>query len=277
MARQVYDPPHLLKHFPVPNFHWGLKQDGVIHLAGQGGIGKDGEVPPSLEEQSRLALANIDEILGSFGATNEDIISMNLFFMLSDGVSLGEALEAFVGVKDEMWPGCAPVGLAVPVSELFYPGLMLEVQVIAAPQVSQNADEAEVITVYRQWCQAFQGMDSEAMKALFDQDFSGLVYQAEENAEPLYTWEQIAAYWDAAPGVVDSVPEWRELTRKVTIDGDSAFVYAKLQTHLEVHGAKKPLVGELRCLLGLHRAQQGWRIVHYHESRYEDLAFLFED
>src|ERR1700684_2526098 len=78
MARQVYDPPHLLKYFPVPNFHWGLKQDGVIHLAGQGGIGKDGEVPPSLEEQSRLALANIDEILGSFGATNEDIISMNL-------------------------------------------------------------------------------------------------------------------------------------------------------------------------------------------------------
>jgi enamine deaminase RidA (YjgF/YER057c/UK114 family) len=132
MDRQIFDPPHLLKHFPVSNFHWGLKQNGVIHLAGQGGINRDGQVPPTLEEQSRLALASIDETLEGLGATNEDIVSMNLFFMLEDGQSLGDALGTFVGVKDDMWPSCAPVGLAVPVAELFYPGLLLEVQVIAA-------------------------------------------------------------------------------------------------------------------------------------------------
>jgi enamine deaminase RidA (YjgF/YER057c/UK114 family) len=131
MSRQVFSPPHLLEHFPVPNFHWGLKQKGFCFLAGQGGIDHDGKVPASLEEQSRLALASIDETLEGLGASNEDIVQMMLFFVLTEGQSLGEALTTFVGVKDELWPNCVPVGLAVPVSELFYPGLLLEAQVIA--------------------------------------------------------------------------------------------------------------------------------------------------
>lgn len=131
MDRQTYDPPHLLEHFPVPNFHWGLKQRGTVYLAGQAGIDHAGQVPASLEDQSRLALESIDETLEALGVGNEDIVSMNLFFMLVGKESLGEALTTFVGVKDTMWPTCVPVGLAVPVSELFYPGLRLEIQVIA--------------------------------------------------------------------------------------------------------------------------------------------------
>lgn len=140
-----------------------------------------------------------------------------------------------------------------------------------------RSDEAQVSALYANWCAAFQAMDARAMKALFDQDFDGLVYQAEENAEPLYSWSEIEAYWDAAPSLVSSVPEWRELTSKTTIDGDHGFVYTKLQTHLEVVGARRPLLGELRAVIGLRRASAGWRIVHYHESRHVDLAFLFED
>ena len=143
--------------------------------------------------------------------------------------------------------------------------------------MSDMSDEAAVIEVYNAWCKAFQGMDAEGMKSLFDQDFPGLVYQSEENVEPMYTWAEIDAYWSAAPGLVTLIPEWRELTRKVSVDDDSAIVYAKLQTHLEIKGAKRPLLGELRCLIGLHRAQGTWRIVHYHESRHVDLAVLFED
>jgi enamine deaminase RidA (YjgF/YER057c/UK114 family) len=131
MGHEIFDPPHLLEHFPVPNFHWGLKAGETIYLAGQGGISKSGQVPDSLVEQSELALESIEETLQALGAGNADIVSMNLFFATSEGMNLADALTAFVGVKDRMWPNCAPVGLAVPVSELFYPGLLVEVQVIA--------------------------------------------------------------------------------------------------------------------------------------------------
>jgi hypothetical protein len=57
MGHEIFDPPHLLEHFPVPNFHWGLKAGETIYLAGQGGISKSGQVPDSLVEQSELALA----------------------------------------------------------------------------------------------------------------------------------------------------------------------------------------------------------------------------
>jgi 2-iminobutanoate/2-iminopropanoate deaminase len=138
VGHETFDPPHLLEHFPVPNFHWGLRKGGTIYLAGQGGISKSGEVPDSLEEQSRLALESIEETLQAFGAGNEDIVSMNLFFATSEELTLSDALGGFVSVKDSLWPNCAPVGLAVPVSELFYPGLLVEVQVIAAdPQANQ--------------------------------------------------------------------------------------------------------------------------------------------
>ena len=137
--------------------------------------------------------------------------------------------------------------------------------------------EAAVLDVYRAWCKAFQGLDAKAMKSLFDEEFSGLVYQAEENPDPMYTWAEIDAYWTGAPTLVQRIPEWRELSRKIAIDGDTAWVYAKLQTHLEIFNAKKPLIGELRASIGLRRTPRGWKIVHYHESRHEDLAFLFED
>jgi ketosteroid isomerase-like protein len=143
--------------------------------------------------------------------------------------------------------------------------------------VNLTSDEAAITSLYEEWCAAFQAMDAEGMKSLFDADFPGLVYQCEESADPMFTWAEIAAYWDAAPTLVREVPVWRELTRKVAIDGDSAFIYSKLDTHLEVFGAKRPLIGELRALIGLRRVLEDWKIVHYHESRHVDLAFLFED
>lgn len=138
-------------------------------------------------------------------------------------------------------------------------------------------DEASVIHVYEKWCRAFQSLDAITMKNLFDQDSSGLIYQSEENVAPMYTWTEIDNYWSGAPEIVDHIPEWRELARKIAIFGDTAFVYAKLQTHLEVKEAKRPLVGELRVSIGLHLTDDDWKIVHYHESRHVDLAFLFAD
>jgi len=138
-------------------------------------------------------------------------------------------------------------------------------------------DEAAITRVYEQWCHAFQTVDGAAMKQLFDQDSNGLIYQSEENVDPMYTWAEIDNYWTGAEELVDRIPQWSELSRKIAIFGESAFVYVKLRTHLEISGAKRPLLGELRATIGLHQRDHDWKIVHYHESRHVDLAFLFED
>ncbi len=139
-----------------------------------------------------------------------------------------------------------------------------------------TTEEEAVVNTYNAWAKAFQSVDAEAMKSLFDQDYAGILYQAEEQTEAFYTWQAIDEYWSAAPGIIDRIPEWRELTRKVSLDGDSAYVFSKLQTHLEVKGAKRPLLGELRVSMGMHKSAGEWKIIHYHESRHVDIAFLFE-
>ena len=131
-SRRTFSPPHLLEHFPVPNFHWGLRQNGFVFLASQGGIDRDGSVPASLADQVRVALRNVQECLAGLDARDEDVVQMMIFFRHVEGRPLGEALATFVEVKDLVMPGCVPVGLAVPVPELFLPGLLGEVQVIAA-------------------------------------------------------------------------------------------------------------------------------------------------
>ncbi|MGE0520494.1 MAG: nuclear transport factor 2 family protein [Candidatus Binatia bacterium] len=134
--------------------------------------------------------------------------------------------------------------------------------------------EQAVVRVYEDWRKAFMNVDARAMKALFDQEYDGLVYQAEELTDPLYDWPSIAKYWDAAHTVLERVNEWTELSRKVAITGDAAFVYAKTMTRLKIVGVQNELAGELRSTLGLHRRNGRWLMIHYHESRALDLEAI---
>ncbi|MDE8671110.1 hypothetical protein PY310_21425 [Pseudarthrobacter sp. H3Y2-7] len=100
------------------------------------------------------------------------------------------------------------------------------------------SDKQDIEALYKNWCSAFQSVDAARMKRLFDQSFDGLIYQPEEVPDPMLTWDAIDKYWDAIPTVVGSIPEWRELISRVSVDGNSATVYLKLQTHIELIGPR---------------------------------------
>jgi ketosteroid isomerase-like protein len=134
----------------------------------------------------------------------------------------------------------------------------------------QSAEQA-VLRVYDDWRKAFMAVDGERMKSLWDPDFDGLVYQAEERADPMYDWPAIAKYWETANQVLERVNEWTELSRKVTIIGEAAFIYAKFMTRLKIVGVKNEFAGELRVSLGLRRRNGRWLLIHLHESRALDL------
>jgi ketosteroid isomerase-like protein len=136
-------------------------------------------------------------------------------------------------------------------------------------------DESAVYQTYLAWSAAFRTLDVVGLKKVFDSDFPGLAYQAEESVDPMYTWAEIDEYFSNAPRIVEAIIEWRELTRNVAVDGNAAFVYAKLDTRLTVHGGLRPLAGEIRFSMAMRRTEAGWKIVQYHESRHVDLAFLF--
>lgn len=139
-----------------------------------------------------------------------------------------------------------------------------------------NSDQ-EIDVVYNAWEDAWRQIDVSRIKELWDQDFDGLVYQSEDNPEPLTTWKEISDYWDAAPTILESVEEWRSVQRETCIVGDVALVFTKIKMGLRIHGVSSPFEGNIRCSLIMHKTGGGWRLIHYHESRAVDLDALLAE
>lgn len=125
----------------------------------------------------------------------------------------------------------------------------------------------EVRAAVDAWLAAINRLDFEAMKGLWDADFDGLVYQPEEYESPFRRWEDILRYWSNVPNVVESVPEWREIDGHIAVIDNVAVVYSKLMTSIRIRDVEKPFNGEVRLSLALRRTPDGWRLIHYHESR----------
>lgn len=128
-------------------------------------------------------------------------------------------------------------------------------------------DETAIRETCTSWANAVESLDFDAMRELWDLDYEHLVYQPEEFERPWHTGAEIVAYWDNVPNVVESVPEWREIDTDVALLGDAALVYSRLSTSIKIKDVDRPFDGELRCSLGLRRTSDGWRLIHYHESR----------
>lgn len=112
--------------------------------------------------------------------------------------------------------------------------------------------------------------DFHAMAAVWDSEFDGLLYLAQELAEPLRSWEEITDYWATWPAVMDGVLEWRELSRSLVLVAGVALVHSSLATSISIRDVAAPFDGVMRYTLALRKASAGWRLIYCHESRLVD-------
>lgn len=135
----------------------------------------------------------------------------------------------------------------------------------------ETTELAAVDKVYDLWRTAILKLDLELMLSLFDETFDGLVFQAEEEAHGITTYEGIAQYWrNLAAVYAPQAKEWRETRPKqvVFLDANAALIWTELATTIQVSNMPKSICGGLRFTLGLRKRANGqWAIVHYHESR----------
>ncbi|SDL34568.1 RidA family protein [Lacicoccus qingdaonensis] len=67
---------------PTPGGHFsqGIKINNRIYVAGQTPVDpKTGEIPKTVEEQTRLSLTNIKNVLEAGGAKLEDVVKVNAY------------------------------------------------------------------------------------------------------------------------------------------------------------------------------------------------------
>ena len=86
--------------------------------------------PDDIGQQSRIVFERLKDALVPSGATLDDVVKLNLFFV-SDGTDVGEELHAAMAVWAEMSPHSTPAMTPVRAYELSQPGLLIQADCIA--------------------------------------------------------------------------------------------------------------------------------------------------
>jgi len=97
----------------------------VVHVSGQIGRTEDGHVPASFDDQFRLAIANLEQVLAGAGMSTADIVKLTFFVTEAAHLAdLGRIRRELLGV--------APAVTTLVVAGLAAPELLVEVEAIAA-------------------------------------------------------------------------------------------------------------------------------------------------
>lgn len=131
----------MTRQYAWPEGHWdwpvhlpyrhGVKAAGqMIFLGGQVAMDPDGNVLHKfdLAAQTQIAMENIATVLREFGASMQDVVKINRWYV-AGGTAAEWETAARIMASFFTEPGPAATGIPVPA--LAYEGLMVEIEVIA--------------------------------------------------------------------------------------------------------------------------------------------------
>lgn len=98
----------------------------VLHLAGQVGVAPDGKVPADFDGQATQCWKNIKAILAAAGMGVEDLVKCTHFLTRAEDVA------AYGKVRARELGEARPASTLLVISALARPGLLVEVEAIAA-------------------------------------------------------------------------------------------------------------------------------------------------
>ena len=131
----------------------------------------------------------------------------------------------------------------------------------------------QVVAVIEEWKAALSRNDVARVKRLWDQDYSNLLYIAEENNDAVKGWKGVSDYYDGLAKAVRRA-DWRVDNLVVDVIGDAAFAYCTFVVKALIagvdNGKDREMVFDGRDTFVLHHKGGQWKIIHYHESLSRD-------
>ena len=114
---------------PLPYKH-GNRFGNLIHLGGQVALDQHAQVlhPDNMVEQTRLAMQNIASVLAEFGATLDDVVKVTTFYQ---GSASASALHENLLIRSGSYNKPGPATSGIPVTNLVYESMVVEIEVIA--------------------------------------------------------------------------------------------------------------------------------------------------
>lgn len=128
-SRELVAPDEMLHLVERFNYSPAVRVGNMLYAAGQ--VGRDSDmnvITSSLEDHIVAAWENVGKVLAAAGASYDDIVEMTTFH-----VDLQEQLPLFLEIKDRFIKRSPvpPAWTAIGISELTFPGQLVEIKVIA--------------------------------------------------------------------------------------------------------------------------------------------------
>ena len=110
------------------NFHFApaVKDGDRLFCSGVIGIGPDGKAPSDPETQFTQAFESLKSVLTAAGASFGDIVDITTFH-----VGLQANIRTFTKVKDRYVSAPYPAWTAIGITELAFPGGLVEIKAVA--------------------------------------------------------------------------------------------------------------------------------------------------
>jgi len=110
------------------NFHFApaIKDGDRLFCSGVIGIGPDGKAPSDSETQFTQAFESLKSVLSTAGASMGDVVDITTFH-----VELQKSIRVFSRVKDRYVSAPYPAWTAIGISELAFPGGLVEIKAVA--------------------------------------------------------------------------------------------------------------------------------------------------
>lgn len=131
---------------------------------------------------------------------------------------------------------------------------------------TREDDETSIASIVDRYRAGFAAMDPEILITVWDPQYDGIVYVAQEVADPIHGWAQVEAYYRRLPSAnpADRVIEMRVDDLSIDIFGDVALAFCTFHFVGEADG--RAFVADGRVTFLLHRQAGEWKVIHYHES-----------
>ena len=125
-SKEVVIPPGQEAYYDTYHFAPAIKDGNRLYCSGVIGVGADGKPPADPEAQFVCAFDGVKSVLAAAGLTFADVVEMTTFH-----VGLQQHLATFMKVKDRYVEKPYPAWTAIGITELAFPGGIVEIKVIA--------------------------------------------------------------------------------------------------------------------------------------------------
>jgi len=126
MRQRRFNPPALTRVASSGHFSSAVRVGNTIWVSGTVGVTPEGLPGEGMAAQARLAFENLRAVLEEAGATLADVVDLTTYH-----IALREEMRVFFRVKDEFFPTDFPAWTAVGVTQLAFPGLLVEIRAVA--------------------------------------------------------------------------------------------------------------------------------------------------